>query len=401
MTAYGFAQVGRLPLREALTVFDDKVNQNTRVRSSVITGEESYPPSTLPFMQQVQDDIPGLMGAVVPVTFTNKSDRNAYYEVIDVGAQMMNTTGELVTVKWNLTFNRLGSDTEVDLESRLTGATARNNSFAATGERTHSPPIGHYAYWSGPTQPSVVTRTGADGAQIVYRGLPVTANARWGCTVANYPLGRCRFVDGNSLERAGLNFTVAGSGWNINNGLVQVKPGAGVLSVGAWAAGAWAAKTWDIVVAGTTLGVPAATTVLRNEYETTVIRLLWTQAAPGRVTADLTIRRGSRLVELYIQPEFSSTIKVVRQVTEAGTAGTGFVRATANDANGNRFVVGSAKTVTNDLALGGISVSSSVALDAFIGVELAGSSAVAGDQAANLFAAYLGQPAETVQVVRR
>lgn len=400
-TGFGIAQIGRLSLREALTTFDDKVNQNTKVRSSAITGEESFPPSPLPFIQQVQDDIPGLMGAVLPVSFTNKTDRNGYYEVVDVGAQMTNMTGELVKVAWSFTLNRLGSDTEVDLESRLTGASARNNSFAATGERTHAPPVGHYAYWSGPTQPSVVTRATADGSMLVYRGLPATANARWGCAVANYSLGRCRFVDANGLERAGLNFRTPDSSWSISNGLIQVRPGAGALSVGAWTSGAYAAKTWDILINGASLGLPTATVVLRNEYETTVVRLLWTQASPGRVTADLTIRRGSRLVEMYIQPEFSSTIKVVRQVTEAATAGTGYVRATANDGSGNRFVLGSAKTFTNDLTLGGISVASSVTLDAFIGVELAGSAAVSGDQAAQLYAAYLGMPSESIQVARR
>jgi hypothetical protein len=366
-----------------------------------LTGQEAVPGLSTAQLAAIQDDLPGLVGAVLPVTFTNKADRSGYFQVSDAQSDLMNWTGEMITATWSTTLLRIGTDTEVDLESRLTGATARNNSFAATGERTHAPPIGHYAYWSGPTQPSTVTRTGSDGAMTVYRGLAVTANARWGCAVGNYGGGRCRFVDSSSLERSGLNFTVAGSGWNVNNGLIQVKPGAGVLSVGAWTSGAWAAKTWDVLIGGTTLGVPTAATVLRNEYETIVVRLLWTQASPGRVTADLTIRRGSRLVELYIQPEFSTTIKVVRQVTEAGTAGTGYVRATSNDANGNRFVVGSAKTFTNDLTLGGISVSSSVAMDAFIGVELAGSSAVSGDQAAQLYAQYLGMPAETVQAVRR
>jgi hypothetical protein len=397
--AFGTINLGRLALREALSAASETGSASGRTMK--ITGQEAIPGLTVAQLAAAQDDLPGMVGSVVPVRFTDKSDRNGYYQVTDAQADLMNWTGELVTCTWSTTLLRIGTDTEVDLESRLTGASARNNSFAATGERTHSPPIGHYAYWSGPTQPSVVTRTGSDGAQIVYRGLPVTANARWGCTVGNYGNGRCRFVDGNTLERAGINFSVAGSGWNINNGLIQVKPGTGVLSVGSWTAGAWAAKTWDILIGGTSLGVPTTATVLRNEYETTVVRLLWTQAAPGRVTADLTIRRGSRLVELYIQPEFSSTIKVVRQVTEAGTAGTGYVRATANDAGGNRFVVGSAKTFTNDLTLGGISVTSAVTLDAFIGVELAGSSAVSGDQAAQLYAQYLGQPAETVQAVRR
>ncbi|ANZ35259.1 hypothetical protein BBK82_03390 [Lentzea guizhouensis] len=400
--SYGTVQVGRLGLTEALSAFDDKVNATTDVRTVTITGQESLPPLTAVQIARIQDDVPGLLGAIVPVTFTDKDDRNGYYQVRDTGAKLFSWTGEVITCDWNLTLTRLGTDTEVDLESRLTGASARNNSFAASGERWHAPPIGHYGYWTSSTQPSSVTRSGADGAMTVYRGLPLTVNPRWGCPVGSYLAGRVRVLDANNLERVGTGFSTPASSWELNNALVRVRPlaSSGVLEISAYTGGGWQAKSWDILSGGVSIGAFDTVSVLHNEPELVVLRLLRSQS-PGRFTVDVTLRRGSRLVELYVQAAFSSTLKVVRASAEAGTAGTGYVRATANDGAGNRYIVGSALTHTADTVNGGLSLATTTTLDAFIGVIVSGSGAVAGDQAGDLYAQYLGAPAELVQAVRR
>lgn len=404
--SYGTVQVGRLALTEALSAYDDKVNATTDVRTASITGQESLPPLTALQLARIQDDVPGLLGALVPVTFRDKADRNGYYQVRDVGAKLFSWTGEVVTCDWNLTLTRVGTDTEVDLESRLSGSATRNNSFAATGERWHAPPIGHYGYWTGSTQPSTVVRTGADGAMTVYRGLPTgvspTINPRWGCPVAAYLSGRVRVLDVNGLERTGSNWTTPASGWELSNGLVRVKPlaSSGLLEISAYTGGDWQAKSWDVLSGGSTIGAFDSMSVLHNEPEMVVLRLLRSQS-PGRITVDVTLRRGSRFAELYVQAAFSSTLKVVRASTEAGTAGTGYVRATVNDGAGNRYIVGSALTHTADTTNGGLSLAATTTLDAFVGVIAAGSGAVAGDQAADLYAQYLGAPSELVQAVRR
>lgn len=402
MTDYGLVNVGRLALREAIRAFDDKVNATTRARTATISGQESLPPLTAAQLAALQDDIPALMDSFVPVTFTNKSDRNGYYLVRDAGAKLLSWTGELVTCDWDLALERQGTDTEVDIESRLSGSATRNNSFAATGDRWHAPPIGHYAYYTGSTQPSTVVRTGADGAMTVYRGVPVTVNPRWGCPVGSYLTGRCRYLDPNGIERAGTNTSTAASGWEVNNALVRVRPltASGVLQVSAYTGGAWQTKNWDIQSGGVSIGVFDSATVLQNEPEAVVVRLLRSQSS-GRYVVDVTLRRGSRFAELYVQASYSATLKVVRGTTEAGTAATGYVRATANDAAGNRYIVGSTLTHTADTTNGGLSLAATTTLDAFIGVLAAGSGAVAGDQAADLYAQYLGAPSELVQAVRR
>ena len=401
--AYGTVTLGRLALREALTKTTEGTSNSRRVYT--VSGQESAPVGmTVAQIAAVQDDILNLPDRLVSVTFTDKQDRNGYYTVTDSSADLMNWNDELISCDWKISLVREGSDTEADIESRLSGALTRNTNFAVTGTRWQSPPIGHYAYWSGTTQPSVLTRTGSDGSHVVYLGVPVLTNPRYGCPVSSYFTGRVMFKDSSGFERTGTNFTVAGSGWELSNGLVKVQLLAGVpavLNVSAYTGGAFQGKGWDLLTGGTSLGVPTTTTVLRNDPETVVLRLLWTQATPGRVTADLTLRRGSRLVELYIQAEYSTTIRIARQVTEAGTSATGYVRATANDAAGNRYAVGSALTFTADTTNGAISKASATTLDAFISVIAAGSGAVTGDQGDDLMKQYLGAPSETVRAVRR
>lgn len=413
MTTFGTIQVGRLTLTElpqqAVAPASAAPSSTTPTgRTLQILGEESLPaytPLTLAQLQARQADILGLTGAFVPVVFTDKSDLNGYYTVTDASVSQVNWNGETSTVGWTIDLMRIGTDTEVDIESRLTGGT-RTNSFSATGVRWHAPAQAAYAYFSASgNSPSVVSRTGSEGALSVYTTLPTPAIPRWGCAVGSYLGARARFVDANQLERTGIQFQTTAAGWTLHNTLVRVSPlvvGTGVLSIDAWTGGAWQTKNWDLLYAGTSLGQPLTVSVLRNEPEIVVIRLLWNTTS-GRVTADLTLRRGSRFVEFYVQAQNSGTIKIVRGTAEAGTnGGSGeYVAATANDGSGNKYIVGSAKTNTQDLANGGISLAATLSLDAFVGVIAGGSGAISGDAGSDLYAQYLGAPAELVQGVRR
>jgi hypothetical protein len=339
------------------------------------------------------------------VVCSDKADLNGYYVVTDSSTSEINWNGEMATVDWTVNLMRAGTDTEIDVESRLTGGT-RVNSFSATGVRWHAPALAAYAYFSAAgNAPTVVSRTGLDGAMSIYTSLPTPCIPRWGCAVGSYLTGRARFLDANGFERSGIQLPTTAAGWTLHNGLVRVSPlvvGTGVLSIDAWTGGSWQSKNWDLQYAGSSLGQPLTISLLRNEPEIIVARLLWSTTG-GRVTADVTLRRGSRFAEFYIQAQTSGTIKIVRGTAEAGTNGGAgeYVSATANDGAGNRYIAGSAKTNTQDLVNGGLSVAAAVSLDAFVGVVAGGSGAVSGDQAADLYGQYLGAPAELVQGVRR
>lgn len=422
MTQFGVINFGRMALVEfptqAASIAAGAVNTSSPTgRTLALVGQESTPSAptvgtTSNLLRALQEDLHGLAGSFVPVTFTDKSELNGYYVVTDASADLQNWEQEAVTLTWKTDLVRVGTDLEIDIESRLTGG-IRNSSFAvsANGVRWHSPSVGHYGYFtaSGNT-PSSVVRIGSDGAQTVYLGLPFTGSVipRWGCSVSNYLGGRARFIDRNSIERSGIQFTnVSTSAWTASNGLVQVVPltSGGVFNVSNWSSGssAFQSKNWDLQYNGASLGTALGISLLRNEPEMLVARMIWSTLGPNRITADLTLRRGSRFLELYIQSQVSGTINIVRSSAEAATSSGGgaYIFATSNDANGNRYVLGSALTNIQNLTSGGISTSASVAMDAFIGVSVGGSAAVVGDQPADLWNQYIAAPAELVQGIRR
>jgi hypothetical protein len=394
----GPVTVGRLALHED----NPAVLSISSAGAGSLKGVEYTPPLTADELRRWAEDVRGLGGALVPVIFGDRPEQDAYYGVVATNTDVTQFSADVLTLAWSADVTRYGGESEVDLESRLSGPVTRETDFAVTGERWHAPPIGHYGYWTGNTVPSAVTRAGADGAMVVYRDVPAGVSPRWGCPPADYLAGRVRFLDDTGRERTGVGFTVSAASWELSNGLVRVAPGggAGVFDVAAYTGGGWRVKSWVLSLNGTPFSLPSSVTVLREAPHVIVVRVLF-DAAPGRFAVDVTLRRGSRFAEFYVQSTTAGTLRIGRTATEAGTTGTGYVRATANDADGNRYIVGSAHTHTDDLTNGGISRAATAVFDAFVGVIAAGSGAVPGDQAADLFEQYLGAPGELVAAVRR
>jgi hypothetical protein len=409
--AFSTVQLGRLALTELpqrpATEQSSAMTLDTTGRLLHVAGQEAYPLSTTARMAALHDDLQGLVkgGYLVPVTFGDKSDRNGFYTVYSAQSGLQNWNGETITDDWAVDLQRVGTDLEIDFESRLTGPTTVNTTLALTGAQWNSPPSGHYAFYGLGSSPSI-TRACSDGpAQTVYipGGLasPPTA-VRWGCPVGSYGNGRTRFLDSSGLERSGIDFSVGSvTSWTLTNGMVRVQPGAtgAMLDIACWSGGAWQTKGWDLSLNAVALSGWSSVNVLRNDYETVIVRLV--KDASGRVLIDLTLRRGSRFVEVYVTTPASATIKAVRHTTEAGTAGTGTVTATANDAAGNQYTLGSAHTTTADTTNGGLSSTGSATADFYIGAVVGGTGSGALDNSSSLMQQYLGRRGEYVQAVRR
>jgi hypothetical protein len=77
------------------------------------------------------------------------------------------------------------------------------------------------------------------------------------------------------------------------------------------------------------------------------------------------------------------------------------IRATSNDGDGNRFVLGSSKTTTQDTTNGGLDFPSTTEFDFFISSEIDGSSAQTQDQAGNQCLQYLAVSNEQVRPIPR
>lgn len=394
-------QLGRMVLREDLTVAEQTGSDGSRTLA--LAGQESIPRLLPAAVERQREDFLALNGMFVPLTFTVKDYLNGFYTITDVQGTVEDWRDELKVFRWQANLTREGTESDLDIESRLSGSLTRVNDFAVVGERSHAPAITHGGYWTDGSVTTSVNRTGEDGVLKLYRGLAATMSPRWATTPAGYLTGRVRFTDELSRERAGDSALLAATGWTLSNGLVRVRPltSGGVLEVAAYTGGAWRTKAWDVTFNAASLGTFNYCALVTNELGLVTVRLMKSMTN-GRLYVDLTLRRGQRFVEVYVQSEFGGTLKIVRATTEAGVntlAGT--VVATANDADGNKYIVGSARTFTADTANGGVSKAAAASLDAFVGVVAAGTGAVVGDQAADLQKQYIGLPSELVQGVRR
>jgi hypothetical protein len=396
---WGSVQLGRNLLRET---FD--VNEQGGDRTLDFDGQESNPPLTRAVLTATHDNINAMEAdSPVAVTWTDKPERNGFYQVKANSSTLTEYKNDTVTADWKVTLSRLGAVGEVDIQSRLTGV-VRLNDFSLTGERWHAPAIGHFGYYTGATSPSTMTRATSDGTITVYRSVPAGASPRWGCDPLTYLKGRVRVADTVAgLEVDGTERSLPAAGWALSNGLVNVVPTAsgGVIDVQAYTGGAWHSKLWNVTVAGSGVAAWDSASILRNDLEHAILRLSASRS-PGRVTLDLALRRGARTVEGYLQSGSSATLAVYLRTLETNTsaAASGYVTATGNDADGNRFAAGSARSFTAHTN-GGVSKASATALDFWLGVVAGGGSPASGDAATDLRNMYIGSLAEATYAVRR
>lgn len=391
----GDLTIGRYVVRETWEVAE------TGAGVLQVSGREVMPPLTRPEVVYRYESALGSQGLMVPVIWEDKPERSGYYTVTSTSGDMLDRAAEgVVIADWKMTLIRHGSDTDVDLESRLTGA-VRANDFSLAGERWQAPPPGHYAYYTGSTIPSTMTRTGADGTMTVYRGVPANVSPRWGCAVEDYLDGRVRILS-IGYERVGVGQAVAADDWELNNGFVRIRPllSGGTLEIAAFTSGAWRPKAWWVEVGTTQIARWEAATILRNDPEMCVIRLTEHRATVGRAVLDLSLRRGSRFVEGYLQRGDSGTLHVYLASAEMMTDSTSYVVKTTNDGDGNRAIAGSARNF-DPHANGGITKTSTTWLDFWAGVVAGGGSAVSGDQATNLRDQYIAAMPESTVAVRR
>lgn len=374
--AWGTMQVGSLLLKET-DILEDVTNANTGERTVRWEGSETAPSSaTQADIASRQSDIMGLIDRILPVQFERKTEYNGYYQFTDTNTTLEKWGEGPAQVRWGLAAQYLGPDNSVDIESRLANV-VRSNSFSLTGERWHAPAAGHYGYHVGAASPAQVVRQTDTGPITVYRSIPAGVNPRWGATVAGYQQGRARFLS-NGVERISTRIPVSVTGWEVSNSLVRVRPATAALTtlaVAFWTGSEWVERNWDVRVSGDPL-VPAthwrSVTVLRCDPEMVVVRVLSAQPTGGqRVLMDLVLRRGSRFVEGYVQRSSSGDLLVSLDVAEPYTSGTGYVVATNWNIAGVRLAAGSAKTFTAAANLG-VSVTSSVAMDFWIGSEVIG-----------------------------
>jgi hypothetical protein len=404
MGVYGPLTIGRLTLTESP---ESASKAAAGARTLSVAGQEAS--AALAASQAAaRDRAEGLVaydGQTVPVQFTANSHLNGWYQVSS--PEVDETTWvEQTAIRWKCDLQRIGFDAEVEIESRLIGGN-RSHASSAVAEIWHAPSIGHDSYMVGATSPGYVSRNATDGNVIVYRGLPSGSNPRWGVTSENYLAGAAS-VTVNGVLRTGTTCSDTPASWQLSNGLIRVEPrtSTGTLLVTSYLTSSWGTpKVFDLKRGTTSLGPAQHVTILRNDPCEVLIRLTWDHA-PGRTTADLSLKRGSRFVGVYVTQYTASSPLRIDDTLGTGTVsnqltGSGFIATTTSDGDGNQWVIGSAVACTAAGTFGLAANVTAQGLPAYIGCVAGGASALAGDLASDVNAQYLGAPTETERMILR
>jgi len=151
---------------------------------------------------------------------------------------------------------------------------------------------------------------------------------------------------------------------------------------------------------GTTMQPLAGASILRNAPHVAAIRM--SDSIRGGYV-DAMARRGSAYLECHWADKGSLAGGVITNDGGGHTAITGGTRRTSNDADGNKIVVLTTKTKTNDLTSGGFTLSTGTdSLPFAIGFEVDdGGSPGNGNTANDLIYQYFGAVTESVRLVTR
>lgn len=400
-SGYGEIRIGRFYVVEM-----EKATETTAGKLSV-TGQESSPPTTpAALVTFLHGQVSGMQeGKMVPVQFRDKAERNGYYTIDSASSDLTDYQSEVVLADWQIDLTRQGSDSEIDIQSRLTGA-VRQNDFALTGIRWHAPAINHYAYHTGTSLPSgSVTRTGAGGGIKVYLSVPSGVHPKWGCDVADFYGGRVRITDtlevSSENEVEGINRQVSATGWSLSNDLINVTPtaSAGVLNIQYYDGATWQTNNWKIQRNGSNIALLDTVNIIRNDFEECILRLTSTVSGGGRNSLDLKLKRGARHIEGYYQTSVSTTLKVAPNNTTVSSTGVAGTQVATSGTH--RAGCGSARAFTADNANGGISKASTNVMDFWIGVVINAAAPQTGDAITDLRDQYIASMPELTYAVRR
>lgn len=354
----------------------------------------------------------------VPVIPSSDSSLSGYYRVVGGGLELGPEFYRSWWAPYTLELEELPGFASPLLESRILGALRANAHSVAVGTTV--------PWWATPTDATMdwvadsttATRVGASGSMRIQYTTDGTLlydrTQTWQCAAGDYYDGAAVIevtYDGTNWVRAAgrrIGNAVAASafGWRLNNGLVRVTYGGGdgLLSVQHYFSGAWVtAKIYKLTYGGvsTALGAITSITIMRNSPEVSTVRLTveGPAANAARVNVDLTLRRGAIWVTGLATSSWTSTaLGIVRNTTEAATAHTAGIHATAADAAGHKYVLNTSASKTDDLTEGGFYVTASP-LPFQIGYEPA--SATGPDTFTNQTYSYLAATTEQVRFGRR
>lgn len=336
---------------------------------------------------------------------------NGFYILESANLEVSHRSGSLIGVgffPYSVTLRRLNTEL---FSSRLTGGILQNDHTVTSGDPFWAPPVSVETVT--PEGASNVTRPGVDGNVVAFRSVDETDSPVYSLdptTPTNLYTGACslRVARPAASTRRLISGLFLGdqndpNDWEIENTLCRVQAGtiAGEVEVAMHDGGAgWESNVaFDILNGGSPVGSWDSLIVLHNTPELVTIRLMQERVSTiqGRRILDISLRRGSRFASFFYTTTTAATLKIQRASVDAAITESPYgIRDSANDGDGNRWVLGTRHSHTGDTTNGGIERDggTQTIFDFFIGHEDGGNGRQTGDDALDLGAQYIHHLAE-------
>ncbi len=364
-------------------------------REMVVSG---FLKSTTANAKILRSELLEMQGQLIAVTYSLDSHFDGFFILGDVRIDTQLGSYKYGFFPYEIGLFRIGSESRTEFVSNVTGTVLVNSHGLDIGEVKPiiAPPIGHLAFGWDATATLDFTRATEDGTIKVYYSNDgdFSEDAVWGADPNTYYSGSCDlFVE--SRLRSGLDVPNNPGDWSIDNGLIRIGPEAGNtgrIEVECYGGAVWESlNDWAFARNSIKHGGWDFFSVSRNSPESVIIRLQEGGATVfERHTVDLQIRRGFPFLLGVWTIEGNSDLEVVfdagsgggggsTAVTPSGASGNVGIRQTGDDGDGNRFVLFSPQTHTNDLTNGGVEVLATQQIRFALGYSIGGAAAAAND----------------------
>jgi hypothetical protein len=336
---------------------------------------------------------------IVPVVSVDDPELDGFYHLTSATLQGTHEQGSYIGTGFFPYTASLQQISDPVFSSGVTGGVLPNDHSTASGDPFIAPPRLAFHFQPDGTE---FTRAAADGDLILFRGVDESDSIFWGVSPANYYLNAATIRSGTGFwPVSGYEIPNDPTQFQLENGLIRVEGiAAGEFTIAVHNGTVWESNLdFKLQAAAADVGAWDQIVVLRNDPEMAAVRLFQnrTGTSRGLQTCDISLRRGARHASFFFTNSVSANLKVMRAATDAGTTVSPWgMRDSANDGDGNRWVLGSLSTTTKDTTNGGIERASQTTFDFFAGYELGGSGAASGDAAADLYLQYIHHLSERV-----
>lgn len=363
---------------------------------------------------------------IVPIIDTTDDQLGGFYRVLGTSIDFEDGDWGKNRFRWDMEFERIPDYALPAMESVLIGG-FRTNSHTITPVPIHWVPSTVVNYYntisSGVTDFNRTRGLSSGTLKGLNQSGSTSAAARklasFSLSPANYYTGAARieiqYANSTYYRTIGRKIWSNQSAvvWRLTNDLIRITASstAGRIDISCWDGSAWdTAKAFKFgtTYAGSDIDRFGTFSIIRNAPEEVIARISMgdnitgTAAAIHRLNLDISLRRGSMMAECHWTADDAVLGSVGVSAAEAATAITGGIRATSNDAAGNRFVMYTPSAKSNDLVNGTFTKTAAATSWPFaLGLERGGSGAATDFTVAAMSNDYFGAYTEAQTIVGR